>query len=167
MARPMAKAFQKNGLKITLLAVLILIVVMATASFMLGGNLFMTVHDGNFYKIVPHAVMSIAFGVVGSFAAIALLIGFLRFWRDVGESYSTLAKPGALASAAKDIFTLVNLDNGGMVAVIPRRRAQNRSNGFIMRPSMVSCPALSRPRWALSTISSLGNMDHRPLPACP
>jgi citrate/tricarballylate utilization protein len=74
--------------------------------------------------------MSIAFGVVGAFAAIALLIGFLRFWRDVGESYSTLAKPGALASAAKDIFTLVNLDNGGDGCSYPTEKSSESRKWF-------------------------------------
>ena len=71
-----------------------------------------------------------AFGVVGAFAAIALLIGFLRFWRDVGESYSTLAKPGALASAAKDIFTLVNLDNGGDGCSYPTEKSSESRKWF-------------------------------------
>jgi citrate/tricarballylate utilization protein len=50
---------------------------------------------------------------VGSFATLALLIGFFRFWKNVGESYASLVEPGALKRAAKDIFSLVNLDNGG------------------------------------------------------
>jgi len=127
---PMAKAFHKNGLKVTLLTALILVAVMTSASLVLGGNLFMTVRDGNFYKIVPHEVMSITFAVVGSFAALAMLIGFLRFWRNVGESYSTLAKPGALASAAKDIFTLVNLDNGGDGCSYPSEKSSESLKWF-------------------------------------
>jgi len=127
---PLAKAFHRNGLKVTVLMVVILVTFMTAASYILGGRLFMTVHDGNFYKIVPHAVMSIAFAVVGSFSALALLIGFARFWRNVGESYSTLADPKALATAAKDIFTLVNLDNGGDGCSYPTEKSSESLKWF-------------------------------------
>jgi citrate/tricarballylate utilization protein len=111
--RPLARAFRWNGLLVSLLLSGLLIVALSVASLTLGGRLFEPVRGGDFYAIIPHAVMTIAFAVVGSFAALALLVGFLRFWRDVGESYATLADPGALETAAKDIFSLVNLDNGG------------------------------------------------------
>ncbi len=110
---PLAKAFRRNGLLVTLVVAVMLIASMATASLAMGGRLFEPVLGGNFYAIIPHSVMTITFAVVGSFAALALIVGFCRFWKNVGESYSTLVDPGALKNAAKDIFSLVNLDNGG------------------------------------------------------
>jgi citrate/tricarballylate utilization protein len=110
---PLAKAFRRNGLVVTLLMSVLLIGFMAAGTLMLGGRLFEPIGGGNFYAIIPHAVMTIAFAVVGLFTAVALVVGFLRFWKNVGESYATLREPGALANAVKDIFSLVNLDNGG------------------------------------------------------
>jgi citrate/tricarballylate utilization protein len=117
--RPLAKAFHKNGLLVSLLTAIILIGFMGVASVAMGGRLFQPVNDGNFYKIIPHAVMAVTFGVVGAFAVLALLIGFLRFWRNVGESYATLFNPRALFQAGKDILTLKNLDNDGDGCSLP------------------------------------------------
>jgi citrate/tricarballylate utilization protein len=111
--RPLAKAFRWNGLLVSLVMVVVLTGFMMAASLTLRGRLFEAVRGGNFYAIVPHAVMTLTFMAVGLFAMAALIVGFLRFWKNVGESYATLAKPGALATAFKDIFSLVNLDNGG------------------------------------------------------
>ena len=65
------------------------------------------------------AMMNAYFAAVGLFAALALLIGFLRFWRNVGEAYSGIADPAALARAAKDVLRLENLDNGGAGCTYP------------------------------------------------
>jgi citrate/tricarballylate utilization protein len=65
------------------------------------------------------AMMNAYFAAVGLFAALALLIGFLRFWRNVGEAYSGIAAPAALARAAKDVLRLENLDNGGAGCTYP------------------------------------------------
>jgi len=116
---PLAKAFQKNGLLVSMLTAVLLIGFMAAASLAMGGRLFEPVRDGNFYRIIPHTLMSVTFAVVGAFAAIALLIGFLRFWGNVGESYSTLASPRALIQAAKDILSMKNLDNDGVGCSYP------------------------------------------------
>jgi citrate/tricarballylate utilization protein len=116
---PLAKAFHKNGLVVSLLTAVILIAFMGAASVLLGGRLFQPVHDGNFYKIIPHRVMSVTFAVVGGFAALALLMGFLRFWRNVDEPYATLINPRAIYQAAKDILTLKNLDNDGDGCSLP------------------------------------------------
>jgi citrate/tricarballylate utilization protein len=110
---PLAKAFRRNGLLVTLLMAVLLIGFMAAGSLIMGGRLFEPVGGGNFYAIIPHSIMTITFALVGCFTVLALVVGFLRFWKNVGESYSTLTEPGALANAAKDIFSLVNLDNGG------------------------------------------------------
>ena len=114
-----AKAFHRNGLLVSLLTAVILIGSMGAASMVMGGRLFQPIHDGNFYQIIPHTVMSGAFGVVGIFAALALVIGFLRFWHNVGETCSTLFNLSAIIQAAKDLFSLKNLDNDGDGCSLP------------------------------------------------
>jgi citrate/tricarballylate utilization protein len=110
---PLAKAFRKNGLLVSLLTAVVLIVFMLVASASVGGRMFMPVRGGDFYQIASHEVMTLTFAAVGLFSALALLIGLLRFWRNVGEQYSAFANPGALMKAAREVLTLVNLDNGG------------------------------------------------------
>lgn len=44
---------------------------------------------------------------------IALLMGFLNFWRDVGESPGELLKPGALWQGLADALSMKNLHSAG------------------------------------------------------
>ena len=53
------------------------------------------------------------FGWVGLFVLLAMLIGGIRFWRDVGESRATAADPGAFGQALSDAFSLKYLHRGG------------------------------------------------------
>jgi len=95
-----------------------------------GSRLSRPVGDGNFYQIIPHAVMVGAFGAVGVFVAIALLIGFLRFWRNSGEPYSELANPAAFTLALKDAFRLKNLENGGEGCAYPTEESSQAMRWF-------------------------------------
>src|SRR5579863_2840951 len=79
---PLAQAFRANGLLVSILTAVLLV-----GSIAVGSRLSTPVRDGNFYRVVPHAVMAWAFGAVGLFVALALLIAFLRFWRNSGEPY--------------------------------------------------------------------------------
>jgi hypothetical protein len=90
------------------------------------------VRGGDVYEIVSHEVMTLTFAAVGLFVALALLIGFLRFWRNVGEPYSELANPSALTRAAKDVLCLENLDNGGV-----GQRSHNPGGIAIARPPLL------------------------------
>ena len=117
--QPLAKAFRKNGLLVSLLTVVVLIGFLVAASASVGSRLWQPVRGGDVYEIIPHEVMTLTFAAVGLFAALALLIGFLRFWRNVGEAYSGIADPAALARAAKDVLRLENLDNGGAGCTYP------------------------------------------------
>lgn len=127
---PLAKAFQKNGLVVSLLTVAMLIGFLLTASLAVGSQLWAPVPSGDFYQIVPHEVMVLTFGAVFGFSVVALLIGFLRFWRDVGEPYSRLANPAALIKAVKDVLRLRNLDNGGVGCSYPGETSSESRKWF-------------------------------------
>jgi citrate/tricarballylate utilization protein len=75
--------------------------------------LFANRSGGDFYQVVPHAVMVRVFGGVSLFVLIAFAVGFARFWRDSGERLAEFFSPGALMKALKDVFTLHYLDGGG------------------------------------------------------
>lgn len=68
---------------------------------------------GDFYRIVPHRVMVMAFGGVSIFVLLAFAVGFARCWRDSGERFLQFLNPGTLAKALRDVLTLHYLDGGG------------------------------------------------------
>jgi len=90
---------------------------LATAVFLaLGaaakGGLFVP-REGAFYAVFPHGLLVTVFGLAFGFAALALALGALRYWRLVRDS-TGLAPQGADAlSAAGDALTLRYLDGGG------------------------------------------------------
>jgi len=69
--------------------------------------------SGDFYRVVPHAVMAASFGGVSVFVLIVFAVGFVRFWRDSGERLSEFFNLGALAKALGDVLSLRYLDGGG------------------------------------------------------
>jgi citrate/tricarballylate utilization protein len=127
---PMAKAFQKNGLIVALVVAALLMGFMVAGSLLLGGRLFEPVVGGDFYQIIPAKVMQVVFSTVAGFAALAVIIGFLRFWRDVGEPYRALFNPAALLLAAKDVLKLTNLDNGGEGCSVPAEKSSEALRWF-------------------------------------
>ena len=111
---PLGRAFHNNGLVSALVLSLVLIASLMLASLLLGGGrLFTAVPGGNFYALIPHNVMAASFGAVSLFVLIALLMGFLNFWRDVGESPGELLKPGALWQGLADALSMKNLHSAG------------------------------------------------------
>lgn len=75
---------------------------------------------GDFYRVIPHAVMVTAFGAVSIFVVAALAIGFTRFWRESHEKF----KGPAVIDSIRDVLTLKYLDGGGEGCTYPD---ENRS----------------------------------------
>jgi citrate/tricarballylate utilization protein len=75
---------------------------------------------GDFYQIIPHAVMVTAFGAVSILVAAAFAIGFVRFWRESRGKVPALA----VIDAIRDVLTLKYLDGGGEGCTYPD---ENRS----------------------------------------
>jgi citrate/tricarballylate utilization protein len=128
---PLAAAFRKNGLVVSLITVLSLIGFLFGVSALAGeGRLLLPVPGGDFYRITSHDLLTVIFGAVGLFAVLALLIGFLRFWRNVGEPYSELAKPGAWVKAARDVLRLEYLNNDGYGCTYPGEQSSQALRWF-------------------------------------
>ena len=126
---PLAAMFERNGLAVSLVLALILVLAMVASTLVLGGDLVAAAPDpaGDFYRFMPHGVMASLFGGVSLFVALALVMGFLRFWRDMGESLAELTRPDALWSAMKDVLRLEYLDGKGAGCTYPREeRSQAR-----------------------------------------
>lgn len=100
--------YKRNGLTLALALAgglaLFLILTMA-----LKGALFLPPLAGNFYAVFPHTTLAVLFGVVFSFAMIALGIGVRRFWRN--EDPGALSGE-AIGEAAHDVLSLRYLGGG-------------------------------------------------------
>lgn len=116
----LAKAFRKNGLLTSLLAVLAFILFFFGVSSSLGGgSLASPVPGGDFLQLTSHTVLVSTFGVVALLMLLALFIGFSRFWRESGEKLSDFFNPRALATALKETLRLEYLDDLGWGCTYP------------------------------------------------
>ena len=73
----------------------------------------------NFYAVISHEVMVGAFAVVFGFVILVHAAGFLRFWRESGQSAAGLLQPAVLLAAARDALSLKNLDSNGVGCTYP------------------------------------------------
>ena len=124
--RPLAAAFSWNARLMTwTLTGCLLLAVLAIA--MLPG---VDSTNGDFYGVVQHAVMAGLFGGVSIFILLALLIGIVRCWRELGKGLTQFATPSALASAMQDVLRLKYLDNGGAGCTYPREQHSQSRRWF-------------------------------------
>jgi citrate/tricarballylate utilization protein len=118
--KAMASAFRANGLVVALTTVLAFIALMfGVVQLQAGGSLTREVPGGNFYQITSHGFLVAVFGIVAIFSALALVIGLLRFCRDIGEKLSDMVTPAILTSALKEALQLEYLDGGGWGCAYP------------------------------------------------
>jgi citrate/tricarballylate utilization protein len=99
------RAFRSNGALIAILCLLLVIPVLFAPTPAQPAP--------SFYSLIPHAKMVAFFNTAALFVLLAFAIGFVRFWRNSGESLAALLQPRALIQALKDILTLHYLDGGG------------------------------------------------------
>jgi len=111
----LAGLFEKNGLAVSLITAASLALFFLVTFWLQDPAILFAAHTGpgSFYKVIPHNVMVAAFGAVSVFVTIAFLVGFARFWREMGESLADFAKPVTLGVAAWDALRLKYLDGGG------------------------------------------------------
>jgi citrate/tricarballylate utilization protein len=69
---------------------------------------------GDFYAVVPHAVLVAVFGAVGSFVAIALAIGVTRFWRDIQRNHAAAVSVTDIGRGLRDALTMRHLHTTGV-----------------------------------------------------
>jgi citrate/tricarballylate utilization protein len=95
---PLGRLYERAGLTtaLALAGGLALFLVLAVA---LHGPLVHEPLAGQFYKIFPHNLLAVLFGVVFLFAILALGIGVTKFWREVSPTKD--GDPADIAAAAK------------------------------------------------------------------
>ncbi len=112
--RPLAKAFERNGVAVSLVAALsialILLIAMAVASH---GQFFAArpMEADAFYSVIPLWAMQIVGVGTFGFSLFALWKGAANFWRDAGAKQKITVS--AVAIALWDAITLKNLGGGG------------------------------------------------------
>ncbi|MDQ2081321.1 tricarballylate utilization 4Fe-4S protein TcuB [Xanthobacteraceae bacterium Astr-EGSB] len=123
-----AAAFNRNAVGTALtLALCIAGAMLAAAGFSGVGILTLTAPDGDFFKVVPHAVMAGTFGFVGLFVLAALVVGGVKAWRSLGETAASALRPAAWGEAIADALTLKYLSgDGDGCATTFLRRSQAR-----------------------------------------
>jgi citrate/tricarballylate utilization protein len=112
--RPLAHAFQRNGLVVALTtAAALALVLILTASLTGPAALYAAhpLHPGAFYTIIPLWLMQTVGLVTFLFSLLALAMGAVNFWRDAGAQ--ALITIPALTRALHDITSLRNLGGGG------------------------------------------------------
>lgn len=127
-----ARLFDRNGLVTSLVLAACLVLALVGASFAQSrtGLFHAPATPGDFYAVVPHRVMAWAFGLVSLFIAIALIAGFLRFWREGGEGLKAFAQPFALRAALGDIMKLEYLHGRGAGCTYPGEQQSQARRWF-------------------------------------
>jgi citrate/tricarballylate utilization protein len=114
--RMLAALFERNGVAVSLVTAATLALFLLFMSFLIDRSVLFSPHpdtEGAFYAVLPHRAMAWTFGAVGLSVAVALIIGFGRFWRDTGEARGAFLSASALGHAAWDALRLKQLDGGG------------------------------------------------------
>ncbi len=115
--------FERSGLALGLSAVLAPVLFALVLGVLSGADVFLVAHgveDGAFYQVMSHAAMISLFGVMGAFAATALLVGLYRCWHDLNGASGQAPGAGAVKQALRDVLTLRylgprhNEDEGGL-----------------------------------------------------
>jgi citrate/tricarballylate utilization protein len=130
--RVLAPLFRRNGVTVALAATL------SVAAFLFGFALW---HDptvlfgvhagpGAFHALIPHNTIVVLFGGAFLWAILAIVMGCVAFWRDIGEPGATLRDPLALGGGLRDVATLKYLDGGGPGCMNDSDRPDDRRRIF-------------------------------------
>jgi citrate/tricarballylate utilization protein len=133
----LGKLFNRNGLVVSLVMAVSLMLVMGLALLMVNdGRLFGThTGAGAFYAVIPYGVMVYTASAVFGFVVLAMVIGFTRFLRDTGKTSKGDADTSSLWSAVWDVLTMKNMAGGGLGCNYPDHRfsgARRWHHQFVM-----------------------------------
>ena len=109
----LAGAFRAQSIDTALLLALAFTVALLGATLALNGSALQA-PGGDFYAVIPHAVLITLFGGVGLFVLVALAIGSARCRRDFAAATTPddSRRRGGVALALHDAFTLRHLHVG-------------------------------------------------------
>jgi citrate/tricarballylate utilization protein len=99
--------------------VLVFTLLFALVSELAGQGLTQPVPGADFYQVIPHDFMVGIFIIAGIYALLAMVMGFVSFWRDSGEKLKDFIQPSALGLAFKETLQLEYLDGDGWGCAYP------------------------------------------------
>jgi citrate/tricarballylate utilization protein len=108
------------------ISVLIVIAVAAMAALAATFGGFASA-GANFYAVIPHEAMAVSLGLVFVLAAIAMMVAFLRFWRN---AIGVPIKAGPVIASLRDTLQLTNLDGHGAGCPYPQERLSQARRWF-------------------------------------
>jgi len=108
--------FKRNGLAVTLISAVSLMVILLLALAFKGPAVLFGTHvgEGAFYRVVPYAAMTLPPSIIALYGMAVLLAGAFRFWRETRGVLSEVADLGALWRATEDAFGLKYMKGGGV-----------------------------------------------------
>ena len=110
----LAGAFRRHGLVTGMLMAAVLSGVMFAAVWWMNpAALTSPAPEGDFYAVIPHAVMIALFGGVSLFIAAALALSLSRFWRAIHPHPPPLGAR-AIGRGLRDALTLTHLHSNGI-----------------------------------------------------
>jgi citrate/tricarballylate utilization protein len=113
--RFLAGAFRRQGVLTGLGLAAASSGVMLASAWLINPAVLWRAHPaGDFYAVVPHAVMVALFGGVSLFVVLALAIGLTRFWRDLEGGAAQPVSLAAVARGLGDALTLRHLHASGV-----------------------------------------------------
>ena len=109
----LAPMFRRNGVA-TGVATALSCIAFVVVGAALSGPTALRAHEGPgaFYKVVPHGLMVVLFGLAFAYAIFAMALACRRFWRESGEPGHRLSA-SAHRRATFDSASLRYLDGGG------------------------------------------------------
>lgn len=107
--------FQHNGLAVSLITIVSVAVVGLFTFLVQDPAVLFSAQSGQgaFYVIVPYLLMVVPASLLGVFILAAFAVGFHRFWRATGGTWSELVNLRAVAAATWDALRLRYLEGGG------------------------------------------------------
>ena len=130
---PLGRLYERNGLVVAL-ALALGLALFLVLGLVLKGTLLGVPGHGNFYAVLPHALMVWMFGPVFALTLLALGVGVVYFWRDIAPG-----EAGATASGESSAATSAVSRAGSSAAM----RATTGAAARAARSSVVSATAIA------------------------
>ena len=130
--RLFAGLFRRNRLAVTVITAICVAVVLLLTLVFRGPSAFFSTHlgEGAFYVVIPYAAMVLPASVILLYGLLALLMGFVRFWRDTQGNFLELVDPRAFVRAVQDAFGLEYMKGGGAGCNYPDEKFSHSRRWF-------------------------------------
>ena len=129
--RFLSSIFQVNGLAVGLLLALSIMAFLFGVSSIKGEEALSTaMAGGDFYQLTSHGFLVTLFGLAAIFSLLSLVMGLVRFCRDLEAKPGDLLRPATLTTALKETLRMEYLDGGGWGCAYPGEESSQLRRWF-------------------------------------